>query len=79
MKTLIKKIRKTSARLEAALAKPIKMPSLVITPEQWAAVRALPPSKPKAVPAPVKSPAQAGAEDAERLLARGSGQWRKAR
>jgi hypothetical protein len=68
---------KTAGHQEAERPLEKKEPAFTLSPEQMAAVRALPPRKLEIAPAPVKSPAQSGAEDAERLLARGSGSWRK--
>jgi hypothetical protein len=83
-KLTAKRLAKEGKPATPLASKPIKTPSakappLVITDAEWQAIRATPP-KAKTPPAPVvKTLQQLGAEDAQRLLARGSGAWRQSR
>jgi hypothetical protein len=70
---------KLSAKVEAALSRPVKIPAIEpITPAEWAAIRAMPPTaaaKPKPRPKTIKEIEAAmkafGAADAARLIASG--------
>jgi hypothetical protein len=68
MKIKMKKDKRTPAQIKAILATPI-------SEEQLAVIRAMPTkTPPKETPA--KTPQEIGAEDAKRLRAHGSVQWR---